>query len=303
MNDVDPVLEMLELSRDFNGRVVLQDVSLTVQHGEILALLGKNGVGKSTLLKLIAGLLAPSAGKSLIRGQESWPPSGQLNHVACVLDGMSPPQDVSVREIFTLKSCVANRFDHHLARSLCEQHHISLKSRWHTLSKGQKRWVLVVSAIASHAELLLLDEPADGLDVATRRELYELLRDRANKDGLSAVIASHIIMDVERVVDDVAILVEGRVRLHAPIEQLREDTCEVELHRDTTMAAIEPLAEVITSRWADDGVLAVVRFRSPELVEQTLPGETSRRHINLEDLYLAYTQPTVAVEPIDTIMA
>ena len=291
MTDSNIVMETLDLTRDFGGKVVLEDVSLTVGTGEVLALLGPNGVGKSTLLKLISGLLMPSRGAAKLWGESCWPPSAEMYRVACVLDGMSPPSGTRVREIMSLKSCVSPRFDWKLATSLCEQHQISTASRWRTLSKGQKRWVLLVSAIASGADLLVLDEPADGLDVATRLELYGLLREQSNDRGVTSIIASHIIADVERIADDVVILANGRVRLHSPLEQLRDEVFEVELPLETDDSLISPMAEVISSRRASDALIAVIRFRSLHLAEQEFPGEISRRRVSLEDLYLAYTQP------------
>ena len=291
MTDSNIVMETIDLTRDFGGKVVLEDVSLTVGTGEVLALLGPNGVGKSTLLKLISGLLMPSRGAAKLWGESCWPPSAEMYRVACVLDGMSPPSGTRVREIMSLKSCVSPRFDWKLATSLCEQHQISTASRWRTLSKGQKRWVLLVSAIASGADLLVLDEPADGLDVATRLELYGLLREQSNDRGVTSIIASHIIADVERIADDVVILANGRVRLHSPLEQLRDEVFEVELPLETDDSLISPMAEVISSRRASDALIAVIRFRSLHLAEQEFPGEISRRRVSLEDLYLAYTQP------------
>ena len=303
MSEIHPVLETICLSRDFDGRFALSDVSLTVQQGEILALLGPNGVGKSTLLKLVSGLLMPTSGEARLWGRSSWPPSSEVRRVACVLDGMSPPRNSRVRDILDLRRCVKPEFDYGLARRLCEQHSIGLASRWHLLSKGQKHWVLLAEALSSRAELLLLDEPADGLDVATRRELYELLREMTNENGTSVVVASHIILDVERIADDVAILLGGKVRLHAQLEQLRDEACEVEFDRGADLSDIAPMAELISSRVTEAGSVAVVRFRSPHLVGQTLPGECARRRINLEDLYLAYTLPADVAEPTDTILA
>lgn len=303
MIEPNVVLEASELTRDFGGRFVLEDVSLTVNAGEILALLGPNGVGKSTLLKLFAGLLKPSRGNARLWGRSCWLGTADLHRVACLLDGATPPSRVRVRDILDLKACVHPRFDRTLARSLCEQHQIGLSSRWHTLSKGQKHWVLLVAALASQVELMLLDEPADGLDVATRRELYGLLRQQANDRGLTVVAASHIIADVERVADDIAILVQGRLRLHSPLEQLRDEVCAIELHDESSLEALSSLAEVISSRRVDGHVLAVIRFRSPHLAEQELAGEIRRQPISLEDLYLAYTQPGRAIESSETAIA
>ncbi len=299
MTESNIVMKTIDLTRDFGGKVVLEDVSLTVGPGEILALLGPNGVGKSTLMKLISGLLMPSKGTAKLWGESCWPPSTEMYRVACVLDGMSPPSGTRVREIMSLKSCVSRRFDWKLATSLCEQHQISTASRWRALSKGQKRWTLLVAALASGADLLVLDEPADGLDVATRRELYGLLREQANDRGVTSIIASHIIADVERIADDVVILVNGRVRLHSPLEQLRDEVFEIELPVETDWSAITRLAEVISSRKSDDVLIAVVRFSSLQLTEQELPEEINRRRVSLEDLYLAYTQPQQLQEPAE----
>lgn len=293
------VLETIDLARDFDGRVALNDVSLTVARGEVLALLGPNGVGKSTLMKLIAGLLKPSHGEARLWGSPCWPPSANLCRVGCVLDGMAPSAGVRVRDLLSLKQSATPTFDRALADSLCREHRIGLTSRWHTLSKGQKRWVLLAATLASGVELLLLDEPADGLDVATRRELYGLLRRQANQRGVTVVVASHVITDLERIADEVVILADGKVRLHSPLEQLRDEVWEVELGRDFSESAVTPLAEITSSRRTDEGTLAVIRFRSPHLADHLLPGEVARRRVSLEDLYLAYTLPAVVDQRLD----
>lgn len=300
MNVSDHVVETSELTRDFNGHVVVNDVSVAVGPGEILALLGPNGAGKSTLLKLIAGLLMPSGGSACLWGQPCWIPSLELSRVACVLDGLAPPGSARVAEIFSLKSCVNERFDHKLAAELCETHQIRPSQRWHTLSKGQKRWVLLVAALASQADLFLLDEPADGLDVATRREFYGLLRNQANERGVAVIVASHIIADVERIADDIAILLNGGVILNSPLEQLREDVYEIEFRGDASSSLIAPFAQVISCRRDEDRLLAVIRFRSPHLAANELPGELARHRVSLEDLYLACTQPKSTEESFGT---
>ena len=290
MTDERPVLETIELSRDFDGQFAVQEISLSIRSGEILALLGPNGAGKSTLLKLLSGVIMPSRGRVTLWGENSWPPSSHFARVATVLDQATPPPGVPVKDLFALKSSVAKGFDFTLSRQLCDEHRISLDSPWGILSKGQRRWVLLVSAICSPAELLLFDEPADGLDVETRREFYGLIRRQANQMGRAVIVASHIVGDVERIADDVGILVGGRLRLLSSLEELRDETFEVEFSQGDSVDSFTDLAEVISSRETDEGGVAVVRFRSPSFADQTLPGEMRRRHLNLEELYLAYTQ-------------
>ena len=289
MNGSDIVLETVELTRDFDGHTALQGLNLTVGKGDILALAGPNGAGKSTLLKLVAGHLKPASGTALLWGKPCWPPTPDAARVSLVLDGAVPGGRALVRDLFSLRACVCQSFDRSLAVSLCEQHHIGLSNRWTGLSKGQRRWVLLATALASGAELLLLDEPADGLDVASRREFYGLLRKQANDRGVTIVLASHIMADIERVADDIVILVGGRLRLHSPIEQLRDEVREIQFHTDVSLDDISSLAEIIASHRVSNEIISVVRFRSPYLAEQTLPGEIGQRRIGLEELYLAYT--------------
>ena len=296
MKTEQTVLETIGLCRDFGGRVALDEISLTAERGEILALLGPNGVGKSTLMKLIAGMLMPSRGEARVWNRPCWIPSAQMNRVACVLDAASPPSSSTVQSILSLKGSATKQFDYSYARTLCDNHRIDPSRRWHTLSKGQKRWVLLASALASGAELMLLDETADGLDLESRRELYGLLRGQANDRGICVLIASHIISDLERIADQVAILVDGRIQLHSPLEQLREEVFELELRGDTPSSAILPVADVISSKRVDDRLLAVIRFRDPNCAGNSIPDEVDRRRISLEDVYLAYTQPGHAIE-------
>lgn len=290
MIDERPVLEASELSRDFDGRFAVQDISLSIRPGEILALLGPNGAGKSTLLKLMSGLLMPAHGSVTVWGHPAWPSCSQFTRVATVLDQAAPPGRVRIQDLFDLKSSVAQGFDHALARQLCDEHRLSVRTSWSVLSKGQRRWVLLVTAMASPAELLLLDEPADGLDVEARRRFYGLIRNQANQTGRAVIVASHILGDVERVADDVAIMTNGRLRLHSSLEELRDETFEIEFAASIELDAVADLAEVISSNVSEEGGMAVVRFRSPSIAEQKLPGEISRRHLNLEEVYLAFTQ-------------
>lgn len=297
MTDEPPVLEATDLSRDFNGQWAVEDVSLSIRSGEILALLGPNGAGKSTLLKLFSGLLMPARGNVRLWGKASWPACSQLTRVATVFDQAAPPSSVQVREIFALKASVAQGFDHVLAKQLCDEHQIAIRSQWRSLSKGQRRWILLVSAIASPAELLLLDEPADGLDVEARRRFYGLIRHQANQTGRAVIVASHILGDVERVADDVGIITDGRLQLHSSLEELRDEIFEIEFSSGDDIDAIADAAEVISSKTSDDGALAVIRFRSPSVVDQSLPGEIGRRHLNLEEVYLAYSRGISTAPP------
>ena len=288
----ESILEITKLTRQFGSVRALDRFSMSLDRGRILALVGPNGAGKTTLLKLLAGLLAPSEGAARVLGQPAYPPSPDVaGRLGCVLNGLEPPRRVKVQQILDLRASIAAGFDHTRARKLCEEHGVPLHRQWYTLSKGQQKWVLSVAALMSGAEVLLLDEPADGLDPAARQQLYGLLRDEANQRELSVVVASHILGDVERVADEVAIVQQGQLRFCDGLEELRDTVRQVEFTDHTDPTEDLPTGAVVLGRDQHHGSSIVwLQYCDAELADIPLSGELGRRRVNLEQLYFAITQ-------------
>ncbi|MCA9059297.1 MAG: ABC transporter ATP-binding protein [Planctomycetaceae bacterium] len=282
------------LRRDFGNKTVLEEVSFHVRSGRICALLGRNGSGKTTLLKLLAGLIEPTAGESLLGDHRSWPcPPRLLQQCGSVLDGFEPPGGMKLKHLKQLSAAAGPAFDESRADQLLASHQLSLSRTWGTLSKGQKRWVLLVMQICRNCEVLLLDEPADGLDPQTRIELYQLLRREANQRELTALVATHIISDIERVADDVCILHQGRILLHADIEELRDQLWMIDIAPASTdqQLTLPDGVELLHQQQAAGTRIWIRDLRSsPE--EWELAGEIRRRRPPLEELYLAVTDTT-----------
>ena len=293
MNDI--AVSTKGISRDFGHLRAVDDCSLSVQRGRILALAGPNGAGKTTLLKLLTGLIAPTRGEAVVLGEPCFPPSeANAGRIACVLDTVEPPGGARIRHLLRLRAGAVEQFDWPRARALLEQKQLPLGKTWRTLSKGQKRWVLAVLALAGGAELLILDEPADGLDPSARRQLYGLIRDEVNQRGTTVVLASHILADVERVADEILIIDRGRTLLHASLEDLREQVREVEFSEPIPPEAIPGGVQLISQGPSGGSTLAWIRIVDVSAAEAFLPGELRRRTVGLETLYLALTEGQVA---------
>ena len=229
------------LGRDFGRKQAVEDLTLAVEQGKVIALLGPNGAGKTTLLNLVSGRLAPSNGKAWVFAQDSrrlTPDS--TSRIAQMTDRSEPHHWATLKDLMNLQKGATPGFDRGFAEHICTKRDLPLKGTYGTLSKGQKRWVLASLALASDAGLLLLDEPADGLDPSARRELYNHVRDYVTRKNATAVVATHIIGDIERIADEVAIINGGHLALHASLEDLREQVKEIELPADTDL---EPVAE------------------------------------------------------------
>ncbi len=226
----EPLLEVNHVCRPYDGKLAVDHVTLNVPAGTITALLGPNGSGKSTLFKIIAGLLEPSEGETLLLSHSTRSLTKDMrSQIAVMIDGHQPPNWASPKRLLQLQEEACAEFDRAFAEDLLQRAGIRLTKRFGALSKGQRRWVLTTLALATKAPLLLLDEPADGLDPKARGLLYETLRMLVNEGDRAAMVATHILTDIGAVADDIAILREGRLIMHESLEALREEVCELTL--------------------------------------------------------------------------
>jgi len=200
------------LSKAFGSQVALQDLALEVPCGTVFGLLGRNGAGKTTLLRAVMGLLRVDHGKALVFGADLLSaPIEVRSRVAYVPQEAKLIARLSLERHASLLRRFYPRFDLGLARDLADRMEVDWKHAFGTLSMGNKRKAAVVLALASGADLVVMDEPAAGLDPLARRELYELLIERLGEGGdLTVLLSTHLVADLERLADRVAIIDRGR---------------------------------------------------------------------------------------------
>ncbi|MCY2926506.1 MAG: ABC transporter ATP-binding protein [Planctomycetota bacterium] len=289
----DYAIRTTGLSRDYGRVRALEALTLDVPTGAILTLLGPNGAGKTTLLKLLAGLLEPTAGQATVLGSPArrMPPEA-CGRVAYVGEQNEPPGWATLGLLADLQAGAAPRLDRHAFAELCARRGLAAGQRYGSLSKGQRKGVLTSLALASGAALVLLDEPADGLDPAARRALYDALRDHVTRTEATAVVTTHVIADVERVADEVAILDAGRLLLCASLEDLRESVRQVELEGGRAMPDLDGAATILGGMSAAGAAIAWVRCGpdgDAELRRRLGPAAVVRT-VGLEALYLAVAE-------------
>lgn len=208
------------------GQDVLHGVSFAVEPGEVVGLLGRNGAGKTTLLKIAMGMLEPQAGSVRIFGLDPREkPVEVKRRIGYVAEDQILPVHLRAREVVALHRGLFPTWDDDLARRLAERFQIPGDERIGRLSKGQARQVALLCAIAHRPELLILDEPAGGLDPAARREFLETSIQLLNETGSTILFSSHYMSDVERVAGRVVLIHEGRLLIDRELDQLREEHC------------------------------------------------------------------------------
>jgi ABC-2 type transport system ATP-binding protein len=295
-------VQTTELGRDFGEEKALDGLNLSVPRGTILTLLGPNGAGKTTLLRVLMGLIEPTRGQALVLGESSRSRSAETAHqVAYVGDRCEPANWATVAMLEGLQADASKTFDRALFRDYCKRRELSPKRPYGSLSKGQRRWVLTSLALAGRPELILLDEPADGLDPAARKALYEAVRDHVNEADATAIVTTHIIGDVERIADEVAIIDAGRLVLHAPLEDLRDRVRQVEIPANGSPPDVSGIASVLGC--VQLGGTHIVWIKRNGLdddeIRRRLGDAVTIRYVGLETLYLAIAEHRPVVETQD----
>lgn len=213
------VLECAGLSKSYGAVKALEDIDLAVEPGRIVGLLGPNGSGKTTLIKLANGLLQPSAGQILVCGRTPGPETKAA--VSYMPERLEMPEWTKVRRLVGFFADFYADFDRERAAALLARLGIDGESRLRQLSKGLRQKVQLSLVMSRRAKLYLLDEPFGGMDPASRDLMLEtVLQSRPHEAAV--VISTHIITDVERVLDDVVFIDRGGVRLCSPAAELRE---------------------------------------------------------------------------------
>ena len=216
---VTPLLEFRGVSKRYGSKKVLDELSFTLGRGGIIGLLGPNGSGKTTIIKLINGLLTPSSGEVLINGERPSPETAAV--VSYLPERNSLPLASRVTDVVDLFSDFYHDFDRLKANEMIGRLKLDPKARLRTLSKGNREKVQLILTMSRAAELYVLDEPIGGVDPAARDYILETILTSYSDNG-SILISTHLISDVERVLDDVIFLSEGRAALCASVKSIRE---------------------------------------------------------------------------------
>jgi ABC-2 type transport system ATP-binding protein len=281
------------LTRDYGRLRALDHVNLTIEPGRIVALLGPNGAGKTTLLRLLMGLLEPTEGCSwLLGGASRALPEAVLSEIGYMGDAEEPPGWATIRRVIDLQADASTHFDRGRMKQFLEAPGLSPNRTYGSLSKGQRKWVRAGLILAAGTAVLLMDEPAEGLDPSARQDLYDRLREHASQRDATALVATHVISDIERIADDVALLDHGRLVIHAVLEDLRERVRQVELPANQPTPPWPQGVDVLGRRRDGDVQLVWVQCPSGTAgdLESVLPRQAVARRVGLETFYLAITR-------------
>ena len=214
------VMECMGLTKTYGRKTALDKVDLKIESGRIIGLLGPNGSGKTTLIKLACGLLSPTSGEIIIDGHA--PGVHTKSVVSYLPDRMYFADWMRTRDLLRFFADFYEDFDREKAEGMLADLGVSVSDRLKTMSKGTKEKVQLVLAMSRRAKLYLLDEPIGGVDPAAREFILRTILTNYSPEA-ALVISTHLIADIEKVLDEVIFLQNGRVVRQDPVDSIREN--------------------------------------------------------------------------------
>jgi ABC-2 type transport system ATP-binding protein len=303
MNDAGPIVEVSKVSKWFGSTKALDEVSLAIPSGRIIGLLGANGAGKSTLLRTIIGLYLPDDGRVVTFGtvaRDLGP--RELARIGYVHQEGELLNWMTVGQLIRYVSAYYPNWNEDLEQRYIADFEINTGARVGSLSPGERQKVAILIAIGFEPELLVLDEPASALDPIARARFLDLLLDlfgvprsrgseppEGGTPNRTIVISSHILSDVEKVIDHVVIMDHGRIICDRNFDELREQYHRIRLTAlHGPLPASLPFTGVLDCRRNETEALLTVRDQTPQCIEdqaRAIDCEAEIQPLPLEDIY------------------
>jgi ABC-2 type transport system ATP-binding protein len=290
------VLKLEGIRRSYEASAeALRGVSLSIEPGDVLGLIGRSGAGKTTLLRVAAGLLKPNQGTVSVFGLDPWQhPVEVKRRMGYVAETQAVPSRLSAGALIAMHRDLYPTWDRELERALLARLAIPVSKPIANLSKGEARKVLLACAIAHRPELLILDEPAGGLDPVARREFLELSIELLAQNGSTILFSSHHMTDVERIASRLVVLEAGEKLVDSELAAFQQEHCVAVLPAAPApqVERLRGVSGFVRSRARGSSLYAVFR-REPsdlrsELSDRLQLPDVSVSRLSLEEMFVAF---------------
>jgi ABC-2 type transport system ATP-binding protein len=273
---------------------VVDDLNLQVPYGTVYGLLGRNGAGKSTTIKMLLGLVHPDRGRSELLGEDTagLSPTARAR-IAYLAEGHPLYRWMTVGQAVRFAKSFYPRWNGPLVEQILDHFELPPRKKIRHLSRGQRAQVALALAVAPDPDLLILDDPTIGLDTVVRRDFLESMIQIIQRRGRSILFSSHILSDVERVADRIGVLVDGVLRVDCPTDEFKQAVKKVVLQFDGTPPDFPACPGLVAARPVGTRLeLIVVRPGDEhwERIERLQPRSQEVIDLNLEDAFIEYTR-------------
>ncbi len=292
---MNPIFEFQNVTRKFGHTVALDGVNLAQGAGTVLGLVGENGSGKTTLIKHVLGLLKPHGGTVRVFGRDPIrDPVGVLAQVGYLSEEDVLPGWMRIHELQRYMQGFYPTWDQAYAEQLVVDFGLDRKAKLSALSKGQRARAGLVAALAYRPPLLLLDEPSSGLDPIVRRDILAAIVRTIAEEGRTVLLSSHLLAEVDRVADHVAMIKQGRIVFHERLDELKESHLALTVVLPEARSAA-PRFEGAVSAEGEGKEWSIVLKGTAEAAKAAVGAQgaalASCRLASLDEVFVAYSRP------------
>ena len=223
------MIEVRNVLKEFDGFRALDDLNMTVPTGSVYGLVGPNGAGKSTIIRHLTGIYRQDAGEILVDGAPVFENPGFKSRIAYIPDEIFYYANASIREMMDFYRSIYPHFDAERFKKLADVFGLDPKRQMRRLSKGMQKQAAFWIAVSLRPEILILDEPVDGLDPVMRRQIWSIIMADVAENGTTVLVSSHNLRELEDVCDSVGIMNKGKIMIERSLDELQENIVKIQL--------------------------------------------------------------------------
>lgn len=229
MSERGGIMKIRNITKKMDDNLVLKDVSFDLKAGEVTALIGRNGVGKTTLFSTMTGIYLPDEGDVFLDEKSIFKHPEVKQQLFFLEDNMNHFNTYSVQTVVKIYRQIYPTFDEAFFSELMQQFELPMKAKLMSFSKGRKALFFIILAFSINVRFLLLDEPMDGLDIIIKKQILAIIKDTVKKRGTSVVIASHRLEELEAIADRIIVLKGASVEFDYYLEDMRTDAVKIQV--------------------------------------------------------------------------
>lgn len=288
----DAVIQVEHLTRKFGQKHALNDVSLEVMRGSVFGLVGENGAGKTTLIKHIIGAFRAQSGTVRVFGMDPVEKTTDvLAKIGFLSEDRTMPSWMGVKELMDYTSAFYPAWDGRFAEEMRDQFELDRKAKVKNLSRGEKAKLGLLLALAHRPDLLVLDEPSSGLDLVVRRQILTAIVRTVAEEGRTVIFSSHLLDEVERMADDIAMVVHGKLVLRATMEEIKSTYHRLRVSFEEVLTTAPRIPGVLWCEGEGDEWTLVCNGQSPQVKASILELKGSiveEGTPSLDEIFLAH---------------
>lgn len=282
-------VELKNVTKKFKEKTVFEDLNLNIEKDKIYALLGRNGVGKTTLMNIITTRYLPNEGEVNVLGEKAFENENVLGEICFMKDKTEAFRGKKVKDIFKLGKIFYDNWDEDFKEKLLKEFKINEKDRYENLSKGKQSAVAIIIGLASRCKVTMLDEIYTGLDAVVRKKFYKILLEDYMENPRTFIISTHLIGEMSKIFSNVIIMGEKKLLVNEDIESLRKKVLEF-----TAGEELEKILEgkniLKSSQFGGQKKMIVFDDFTKEELNRYKENNISIKTLSLQDIFIALTE-------------